>query len=372
MTDISSSASGVAGGNGPRRNIDAKPAGAGLDVAVVGATGQVGRVMRRILEERNFPVARMRFFASAHSAGTVLPWRDQQVTVEDVATADVSGLDVAVFSAGAGASKVQAPRFAAAGCVVVDNSSAWRGDPDVPLIVAEVNGELAKNPPKNIIANPNCTTMAAMPVLGPLSHEAGLIRLIVASYQAVSGAGRKGTAELAEQVEASRGQDIAGLAHDGHAVTFPEPDAFPKTIAFNVVPFAGSLVPGPGEETSEEVKLRDESRKILGLPDLRVMGTCVRVPIFTSHGLAIHAEFERPITADRAREILKTAPGVIQSDIPTPLDAAGIDPVIVGRIRPDQSAPEGRGLAMFVVGDNLRKGAALNAVQIAELVAAAR
>ncbi|MDR3202693.1 MAG: aspartate-semialdehyde dehydrogenase [Bifidobacteriaceae bacterium] len=349
----------------------AKPAGLReLNVAVVGATGQVGRVMRRLLEERDFPTAGVRFFASARSAGLELPFRGRQITVEDVATADPAGLDLALFSAGGAASKAYAPRFAAAGAVVVDNSSAWRADPDVPLIVAEVNGHLVRRLPKGIIANPNCTTMAAMPVLAPLHAEAGLTRLVVATYQAVSGAGLKGTAELETQARWAAEQDLAALALDGHAVDFPTPEAFAAPIAFNVLPFAGELLPGPEEETSEEAKLRLESRKILGIPDLAVSGLCVRVPVFTGHSLAVNAEFARPITPGRARELLAAAPGVRLVDIPTPLQSAGQDPVLVGRIRPDASAPGGRGLGLFVCGDNLRKGAALNAVQVGELVAA--
>jgi aspartate-semialdehyde dehydrogenase len=344
----------------------------GLNVGVVGATGQVGRVMRRLLEERDFPVAGIRFFASQRSAGLTLPWKDRAVIVEDAATADPSGLDIALFSAGGGTSLAQAPRFAAAGVVVIDNSSAWRDDPAVPLIVAEVNGAAVANPPKGIIANPNCTTMAAMPVLGPLHAEAGLVKLVASTYQAVSGAGLRGTAELETQVRYTESQDLAALAHDGAAVDFPPPEAFPATIAFNTVPFAGSLLAGDLEETSEEAKLRHESRKILGIPDLLVHGTCVRVPVFTGHGLAVNAEFARPLPPARAKAILAGAPGVRLVDIPTPLQATGTDPVWVGRIRPDPTVPDHRGLAFFVVGDNLRKGAALNAVQIAELVAAAR
>jgi aspartate-semialdehyde dehydrogenase len=342
------------------------------NIGVVGATGQVGRVMRRLLEERDFPVAGVRFFASERSAGLELPFRGREVSVENVATADPSGLDIALFSAGAGTSKVEAPRFAAAGVTVVDNSSAWRSDPDVPLVVSEVNGAEALTAPKGIIANPNCTTMAAMPVLAPLHREAGLVRLVVSTYQAVSGAGLKGTAELETQVRFAEDQDIAALAHDGHAVGFPPPAQFAAPIAFNVLPFAGDLLAGPEEETSEEAKLRFESRKILGLPDLKVIGTCVRVPVFTGHALAVNAEFARPITAARARDLLAVADGVRLVDIPTPLQAAGQDPVIAGRIRTDPTVAGGRGLALFVVGDNLRKGAALNAVQVAELLAGGR
>ncbi|WP_147513433.1 aspartate-semialdehyde dehydrogenase [Actinomyces polynesiensis] len=342
----------------------------GLTIGVVGATGQVGRVMRALLEERGFPAASVRFFASARSAGQVLPWKDGEVVVEDVATADLSGVDIAVFSAGATVSREYAPRFAEAGAVVVDNSSAWRKDPDVPLVVSEVNGADIVERPKGIIANPNCTTMAAMPVLKPLVDEAGLERLFVSSYQAVSGSGLKGVRELEEQVRAGADQDLAGLTLDGRAVTLPEPQVYVAPIAFDVVPLAGSIVEDGSEETDEEQKLRNESRRILHIPDLRVSGTCVRVPVFTGHTLTVHAEFSRPITPDRARELLGTAPGVQVVDVPTPLACAGIDDVLVGRIRQDQAVEDGRGLVLVVAGDNLRKGAALNAIQVAELVAA--
>ncbi|PFG34347.1 aspartate-semialdehyde dehydrogenase [Sanguibacter antarcticus] len=342
----------------------------GVSVAVVGATGQVGAVIRRLLDERDFPVRSIRFFASARSAGSTLPWKGEDVVVEDAATADLSGIDIALFSAGGATSTLQAPRFAAAGAVVVDNSSAWRMDPDVPLVVSEVNPEAIDEARKGIIANPNCTTMAAMPVLKPLTDEAGLERLIVATYQAVSGSGLAGASELETQARAGVEQDLVGLVHDGRSVAFPDPVKYVKTIAFNVVPVAGSIVDDGSEETDEEQKLRNESRKILGLPDLAVAGTCVRVPVFTGHSLAVHAEFARPITPDRARELLAAAPGVELADVPNPLDAAGVDPSLVGRIRVDQSVPGGRGLVLFISNDNLRKGAALNAVQVAELVAA--
>jgi aspartate-semialdehyde dehydrogenase len=342
----------------------------GIRLGVVGATGQVGAVVRRLLDERDFPISEIRFFASARSAGTTLPVRGTDVVVEDAETADPSGLDVAIFSAGATMSKVQAPRFAAAGVLVIDNSSAWRMDPDVPLIVSEVNPHALEEVKKGIVANPNCTTMAAMPVLKVLDAEAGLERLVVSTYQAVSGAGLAGGEELADQARAAVDQDLLGLVHDGHAVELPAAVKFPKNIAFNVVPLAGSIVDDGLGETDEEKKLRNESRKILELPDLRVAGTCVRVPVFTGHSLSINAEFARPLSPERATELLSTAPGVQLMDVPTPLDAAGADPSLVGRIRADQSAPEGRGLSLFISNDNLRKGAALNAVQIAELVAA--
>jgi aspartate-semialdehyde dehydrogenase len=341
-------------------------------VAVVGATGQVGGVMRRLLEERDFPVASIRYFASARSAGTTLPWRGSDITVEDVATADLSGIDLALFSAGGGTSKEHAPRFAAAGAIVVDNSSAWRRDPQVPLVVSEVNPDALDEIPLGIVANPNCTTMAAMPVLKVLHEEAGLRRLVVSTYQAVSGSGLAGARELDGQIRAAVEQDTLALVQDGSAVRFPEPVKYVAPIAFDVIPLAGSIVDDGLLETDEEQKLRHESRKILSIPDLLVSGTCVRVPVFTGHSLSINAEFERPITPARAYELLADAPGVQVADVPTPLGAAGQDPSFVGRIRQDEGAPEGRGLALFVSNDNLRKGAALNAVQIAELLAAKR
>jgi aspartate-semialdehyde dehydrogenase len=338
----------------------------GVRIGVVGATGQVGGVMRRLLAERAFPVTEMRYFASARSAGSTLPWLDGEITVEDAAVADPSGLDIALFSAGATSSRELAPRFAAAGVTVIDNSSAWRMDPDVPLVVSEVNPEAARQAPKGIIANPNCTTMAAMPVLKPLHDEAGLVRLIASTYQAVSGGGLAGVAELDEQARKVV-EHAAELTHDGRAVEFPEPTKFARPIAFNVLPFAGKLVDDGSFETDEEQKLRNESRKILGIPELAVSGTCVRVPVFTGHSLSLNAEFTRPISVERALELLAAAPGVVVSDIPTPLEAAGADPSFVGRVRTDPGVPGGRGLALFVSNDNLRKGAALNAVQIAEL-----
>ncbi|MFM8529184.1 MAG: aspartate-semialdehyde dehydrogenase [Ilumatobacteraceae bacterium] len=338
-----------------------------MRVGVVGATGQVGGVMRALLEERNFPVEEIRYFASARSAGTTLPWRGRDVTVEDAATADPSGLDVALFSAGATSSRELAPRYAAAGAVVIDNSSAWRMDPDVPLVVSEVNGHEALRPPKGIVANPNCTTMAAMPVLKVLHDEAGLRKLIVSTYQAVSGGGLAGVDELDKQ--AREVTDVArDLTYDGEAVSFPTPTKFAKTIAYNVLPYAGKYVEDGSFETDEEQKLRNESRKILAIPDLLVSGTCVRVPVYTGHSLSINAEFARAISPARATELLAEAPGVVVLDVPTPLEAAGKDPSFVGRIRQDATVEGGRGLVLFVSNDNLRKGAALNAVQIAELL----
>ncbi|MBO3083125.1 aspartate-semialdehyde dehydrogenase [Cellulomonas fengjieae] len=344
----------------------------GLNIAVVGATGQVGSVMRRLLDERDFPVASIRYFASARSAGTTLPWKGADVVVEDVETEDLSGIDVALFSAGGAASKIHAPRFAAAGALVIDNSSAWRRDPEVPLVVSEVNPGAIAGAVKGIIANPNCTTMAAMPVLKVLHDEAGLRRLVVSTYQAVSGSGLAGADELDSQIRAAVEQDTLALVHDGSAVTLPAPVKYVAPIAFDVIPLAGNLVDDGLFETDEEQKLRHESRKILDIPELLVSGTCVRVPVFTGHSLSINAEFARPLSPERAAELLAHAPGVQLTDVPTPLQAAGKDPSFVGRLRRDEGVEGGRGLALFVSNDNLRKGAALNAVQIAELVAAQR
>jgi aspartate-semialdehyde dehydrogenase len=328
--------------------------------------------MRKLLEERDFPATSVRFFASTRSAGKKLRFRGQEIEVEDAETADPTGLDIALFSAGATLSRVQAPRFAAAGATVIDNSSAWRKDPDVPLVVSEVNfdrdvrGTTLK---KGIIANPNCTTMAAMPVLKPLHEEAGLVRMIASTYQAVSGSGVAGVEELATQARAVM-DGAEKLVHDGGALDYPAPSKYVAPIAFNVIPLAGSLVDDGSGETDEDQKLRNESRKILGIPDLAVSGTCVRVPVFTGHSLSINAEFARPLSVQRARELLADAPGVTLVEVPTPLAAAGADDSLVGRIRQDPGVPEGRGLALFISGDNLRKGAALNTIQIAELLAA--
>ncbi|MFG2373664.1 aspartate-semialdehyde dehydrogenase [Streptomyces sp. NPDC048504] len=334
-----------------------------MKVGIVGATGQVGTVMRRILVERDFPVTELRLFASARSAGTVL----DGVTVEDAATADYSGLDIVLFSAGGATSKALAEKVASQGAVVIDNSSAWRKDPQVPLVVSEVNPHAIVDRPKGIIANPNCTTMAAMPVLKPLHAEAGLEALVVATYQAVSGSGLSGVAELHGQA-LKVVADADKLTHDGSAVDFPEPQVYKRPIAFNVLPLAGSIVDDGLHETDEEQKLRSESRKILEIPELKVSGTCVRVPVFSGHSLQVNARFARPIPVERATELLGGAPGVALTDIPTPLQAAGQDPSYVGRIRADETVEHG--LALFISNDNLRKGAALNAVQIAELVAA--
>ena len=333
-------------------------------VGVVGATGQVGQVILSILADRKFPIGELRLFASSRSAGRTISFDGNDITIEQADTADYSHLDIVLMSAGATTSRAISEAIGASGPVVIDNSSAWRMHPDVPLVVADVNDDDARKRPLNIIANPNCTTMAAMPVLMPLHREAGLVRLIASTYQATSGAGLAGTAELDAQVRATF-DGAARLAFDGRAVTFPEPKKFAAPIAFNVLPLAGSIVDDGSNETDEEKKLRNESRKILGIPNLRVSGTCVRVPVFTGHSLSMNVEFSGPLTAARATEILANAPGVRLAAVPTPLDAAGIDDTLVGRIRNDESAENA--LALFCSSDNLRKGAALNAVQVAEV-----
>ena len=329
-----------------------------LHVGIVGATGLVGTMIREILAERDFPMASLRLFASARSAGRVI----DGVTVEDAETADFAGLDLVLFSAGGSTSRALAPKAAAAGAIVIDNSSAWRSDPRVPLVVAEVNPQALADLPLGIIANPNCTTMAAMPVLRPLHDEAGLTRLVVSTYQAVSGGGLAGIDVLARQIDhvGGRARDLATGGH-GH---LPAAEKWAVPIAHNVVPL--NYVLAEDGYTEEELKLRDETRKILDLADLPVSGTCVRVPVFTGHSLSINAEFARPISPARALELLAQAPGVVISDVPNPIEATGQDPVFVGRVRPDPTVEHG--LALFVVGDNLRKGAALNAVQIAEVL----
>ena len=336
-----------------------------LSVGIVGATGMVGELMRSILAERDFPVASLRLFASARSAGKRRAWKDQEIVVEDASTADYSGLDVVFFSAGGETSRKLAPVAAAAGAIVIDNSSAWRSDPKVPLVVSEVNAHALRSIPRGIVANPNCTTMAAMPVLKPLHKAAGLRRLVVSTYQAVSGAGLAGVDELESQMLGA-GVGATALVHDGGAVEFPAPAKWAVPIAFNVVPLNYRIAENGYSE--EEVKLREESRKILEIPDLPVSGTCVRVPVWTGHSLSINAEFDRPLPVARALELLRAAPGVVLSDVPNPLQATGRDQVYVGRVRPDPTVRHG--LALFVSGDNLRKGAALNAVQIAELLPA--
>jgi aspartate-semialdehyde dehydrogenase len=340
-----------------------------MRVGLFGATGQVGGVILQILDERGFPVEQLRLFASARSAGRTLPWQGGEITVEDAETASFDGLDLALFSAGATASRALAPRVAASGATVIDNSSAWRMDPEVPLVVPEVNAHALASIPKGIVANPNCTTMVAMPVLKPLDTAAGLQSMVVSTYQAVSGGGLAGVAELDEQVQ-KVASDAAALTHDGRALEFPPASKFPKTIAFNVIPQAGSFIDDGLGETDEDQKLRNESRKILELPDLLVSGLCVRVPVFTGHSMSVNARFERPLSPAEAREVLGGAAGVELADVPTPLDVTGGNVTQVGRLRNDATIPDGRGLALFLSGDNLRKGAALNAVQIAEALLA--
>jgi aspartate-semialdehyde dehydrogenase len=339
-----------------------------MRIAIIGATGQVGTVMRTILAERQFPADDVRFFGSARSAGSTLEWDGRLITVEDANTADFSGIDIALMSSGATSSRQIAPRVAAAGAIVVDNSSAWRMDPEVPLVVSEVNAHALASIPKGIVANPNCTTMAAMPVLKPLHQAAGLRSMVISTYQAVSGAGRDGVEELAEQLEASARGDVRQLTFNGSAFALEKGNKFPVSIAHNVVPLAGSIVDDGSLETGEEQKLRDESRKILEIADLLVDATCVRVPVFTGHSLSITAGFSRAISPEEATDLLKNAAGVILEEIPTPRLAAGEDPSYVGRIR--RAETMANGLSLFLSNDNLRKGAALNAVQIAELLRA--
>jgi len=319
--------------------------------------------MRRIAAERQLPVSEVRLFASARSAGQQLECCGHTVTVEDVATADYRGLDIVLFAAGATTSRHYAPLFAAEGAIVVDNSSAWRMDPEVPLVVSEVNPSALDHITKGIVGNPNCTTMAVMPVLRPLHDEAGLVAVVASTYQAVSGAGRAGVDELWNETRFAAERDAPALAFDGGAIDFEAPSVFPRTVLFNVIPEAGVFVDDDRLETVEEHKFRDESRKILEIPSLRVSTTCVRVPVFTGHSLALTLQFATPLSVARATQLLREAPGVQVMAVPTPHDAAGKDPSFVGRIRPSDVFENG--LSLFVVNDNLRKGAALNAVQIA-------
>jgi aspartate-semialdehyde dehydrogenase len=340
-----------------------------MRIAIVGATGQVGVVLRAMLADRNFPVESMRYLASARSAGTTLSWAGTEIPVEDAGTADLAGIDLALCSAPASVSRTLSPRLAAAGATVIDNSSAWRMDPDVPLVVPEANADALRSIPKGIVANPNCTTMVAIPVLKPLHDEAGLSRLVVSTYQAVSGGGVEAVRELAEQL-AKTADRASDLTFAGTAVDYPPRSVYPAPIAHNVIPLQFKIVEDGSLETDEEQKYRNEARKILGIPELAVTCTCVRVPVFTGHSAAIIAEFADPITPERATALLASAPGVALADIPTPLVAAGRDVTYVGRIRRAQGAPNA--LALFASGDNLRKGAALNVVQIAEELLAQR
>ncbi|MCZ6567180.1 MAG: aspartate-semialdehyde dehydrogenase [Actinobacteria bacterium] len=331
-------------------------------VAIVGATGAVGRTMLSILEERDGLASNIRLMASHRSAGQTVSTRWGEIEVEDLAGADPSGIDIALFSAGGDRSLEHARRFVESGSVVIDNSSAFRMDPDVPLVVAQVNDEAAGQH-KGIIANPNCTTMTLMMAAAPLHEAAGLTSIVAASYQSVSGSGQHGVEELMTQnrrLESGLEEMMQG------GWTDPEPELYERPIGYNVLPFAGSEV--EGGYTDEEMKLVRESRKILDIPDLAVEPTCVRVPVLVGHGVAATLRFERPLNADEAASILGSAPGLsVWKDMtPTPLDSAGLDEVLVGRIRETLGAPGG--INLWVVGDNLRKGAALNAVQIAELL----
>ena len=332
----------------------------GQSIAVVGATGAVGRTMLSILEERDFDLSSLRLMASERSAGAEVETMWGTVTVEDLATADPAGIDIALFSAGGERSRTYAPSFTAAGATVIDNSSAFRMDPAVPLIVADVNDE-AIGDHSGIIANPNCTTMTLLMAAGPLHHAAGLSSMNTVSYQAVSGSGQQGVTELVEQTDRLR-PDVRALMEGGWED--PLPKIYERPIGFNVLPMAGSVT--DENYTDEEWKLVNESRKILGLDDLLVEPTCVRVPVMTGHGVAATMWFDREIGRGEAVEVLNNAPGVqVWLDrSPTPLDSAGIDDVLVGRVR--ETLGHQGGLNLWVVGDNLRKGAALNAVQIAE------
>ncbi len=345
-------------------------------LAVVGATGAVGSVMLDLLTTRPDVWGEIRLVASARSAGKVLQVRGEGVTVRVLEEDVFDGVDVAMFDVPDEISAVWAPIAAARGAVAVDNSGAFRMDPDVPLVVPEVNAEAARNRPKGIISNPNCTTLSMIVVLGALHRRWTLQELVVASYQAASGAGKPGVDELRGQVAALAGQEVGDAVGDVRAALdaagAPFDQAFPAPLAYNVVPWAGSLK--EGDYTSEELKVRNESRKILGLPDLRVSATCARVPVVTTHSLAVHARFAQAVSADEARALLREAPGVEVVDdpsakiFPTPIDVVGTDPTVVGRIRQAPDFPEA--LDFFVCGDNLRKGAALNTAQIAEVVAA--
>jgi aspartate-semialdehyde dehydrogenase len=331
-------------------------------IAVVGATGAVGRAMISILEERGFPVADLRLLASERSAGSKVDTQWGKIEVENLATADPAGIEIALFSAGGDRSRQYGPAFAAAGAVVIDNSSAFRMQPEVPLVVAGVNDAAAVQH-QGIIANPNCTTMDLMMAVAPLHEAAGLRSMIATSYQSVSGSGQKGMDELTRQMR-ELGADRETLVTGGWQD--PGSEVYPRPIAWNVIPFAGSLQ--SEGYTDEEWKLVYESRKILNVPDLRVEPTCVRVPVMVGHGIAASLWFERPVSAEEAEALLVDAEGVTvwTEQIPTPLDSAGIDDVLVGRIR--ETVGTRGGINLWAVGDNLRKGAALNAVQIAELL----
>ncbi len=334
-----------------------------IPVAVVGATGAVGREMISTLERRKFPVGPLRLMASERSAGTTIETAWGEVTIENLGEADPTGLEIALFSAGGARSTEHAPRFAEAGAVVVDNSSAWRMDPRVPLVVADVNDHAATEH-EGIIANPNCTTMVLLMALGPLHGAAGLTDMVATSYQSVSGSGQQGIATLLDEVD-HFGQDTEALRTG--AWEEPPQGVYARPIGWNVLPLAGRAV--SDGYTDEELKLVNETRKILDSPGIKVEPTCVRVPVMVSHGIAVSTWFERDLSVAEASELIAAAPGVeLWTDkVPTPLDASGIDEVLAGRLRPTIGRPGG--VSFWVVGDNLRKGAALNAVQIAELVA---
>ncbi len=335
----------------------------GKRTAIVGATGAVGTTMLSILEERDFPISELRMMASSRSAGRVVPTKWGDITVEDLATADPAGLEVALFSAGGSRSKEFAPKFAAAGCTVIDNSSAFRQEPDVPLVVAQVN-DAAIHSHNGIVANPNCTTMVVMMAAGPLHRAAGLKRMTATSYQSVSGSGQTGMEVLTHELDIL-GKDRESLAQGGW--TDPNSDLYSRPIGFNVLAHAGGFT--ELGYTDEEWKLVNETRKILDAPDIKVEPFCVRVPVMVGHGIAATMFFDRPVAVDEARQILAEAPGAQLWDdtkVPTPLDSAGIDDVLIGRVRP--TVGDEGGISLWTVGDNLRKGAALNAVQLAELL----
>nr|WP_242705391.1 aspartate-semialdehyde dehydrogenase [Streptomyces griseocarneus] len=341
-------------------------------LAVVGATGAVGTVLLEILSQRADVWGEIRLVASARSAGRKLTVRGEETEVVALSEEALEGVDVAMFDVPDDISARWAPIAAAKGAVVVDNSAAFRMDPDVPLVVPEVNAHAARVRPRGIVANPNCTTLSMIVAVGALHAEFGLSELVVASYQAVSGAGKAGVDALRAQLTAVAGTELGTQPGDVRRAVGDAMGPFPAPVALNVVPWAGSLMADGW--SSEELKVRAEARKILGLPDLRVSATCVRVPVITTHSLSVHARFENEVTVERAHEILANAPGVVLCDspadgeFPTPADAVGTDPTWVGRVR--RSLDDPRALDLFVCGDNLRKGAALNTAQIAESVAA--
>ncbi len=337
-------------------------------VAVVGATGAVGQDLRRLLQTRNFPCDDVVFIATARSAGRKLPFRDGEVTVRAIDEEGVfDGVDIALFSAGGSTSIQRAPQAVEAGAVVVDNSSAWRMDPDVPLVVTEVNGGLLdRRPVKGIVANPNCTTMVAMLPLKALHDAFGLTAMVATSFQAAGGAGQKGIDELEAQIQPLFAERALLRTDGAAAAKLVEPSVHTNTLAFNVVPMLGAL--GDNGYTDEEMKLQNESRKILDLPELRVSPTCVRVPVMVGHAVAVRATFTQPVTVAEANDVMNGFPGMVLEPAPTPLEWAGRDEVAVGRVRADLTDPHS--LSFWVTGDNLLKGAALNTIQIAEALVA--